>query len=97
MRAPENPKYSDEDMATYARQLIEMSREVLPDDMRVLVVLVDGAELRSRRLRTRMVSNMGTKLTEAVFATAGKEIGQVVPAKKHYSLRLAPGRIGVKG
>ena len=93
---PEHPKYSDADMQVYATQMVEMSREVLPDDMRVLVVVVDGSELKNRKLRTRMVSNMGTDLTEKVFETAGKNIGQVIPAKRHYAIRLQPGRIGVK-
>ena len=92
---PDTPTYSDKDMTVYAKHLVELSREVLPDDMRVLVVVVDGSELKNKRLRTRMVTNMGTKLTEKVFETAGKNLGQVIPAKKHYAMKLQPGKYGL--
>ena len=92
---PEHPKYSDKDLQIYCTQMVEMSREVLPDDMRVVVIVVDGSELKDRKLRTRMMSNMGTKLTEKVFETAGRNIGQVIPAKRHYALRMGAGHIGV--
>ncbi len=84
------PKYTDEDLTIRATQLIELSREVLPDDMRVLIIIVDGCELKNKRLRTRMVTNLPTSLVDAVFE-ARKFDSQVVLPKKHYFMRLDPG------
>lgn len=96
MPAEYQPKHTDEDMTVAATRLIEMSREVLPDDMRVLIVIVDGCELANKRLRTRMVTNMDSQLVDAVFA-ARQFDGQVVIPKKHYYMRADPGRYDTQG
>jgi hypothetical protein len=96
MKPPDAPTYTDADMGYWVRQLIEMCGEALPDDMRVCVIVVDGSELKNRRLRTRMMSNMGTKMTEKVLTTTGRDLDQVIPVKKHYAIHIEGGRIGFK-
>lgn len=97
MKPPGSPKYSDSDMAYWARQLMEMAGESLPDDMRACVIIVDGSDLNeNRKLRTRMTSNMGSKMTEKVLTTTGRNLDQVIPVKKHYAIKALGGRIGFK-
>ena len=97
MKPPESPKYSDKEMGFWAKALMEMCNESLPSDMRVAIVIVDGSDMvKNKRFRTRMCTNMGRKLTEKVFHAMGRDLDRVLPVKKHYSMRLDPGRIGFK-
>ena len=89
------PTYTDHDLDMHARLLIEMSREAIPGDMGVMIVMVDGCKLEGRRLRTRMVTNLRREVVDAVFE-ARKFDTQVVIPKKHFFMRADPGKYEFK-